>query len=192
MICKMAHSELFDAVYRAAGRAEVRRAVTQIYDDLQRAIDVRRPVCNTSGRCCRFEEFGHRLYVTTMELASFAYELEMGSAKPQAAGTWDGTGCPYQVAGLCGVHAIRPFGCRIFFCDASSTQWQQDHYERFHATMKTLHETLRVPYFYVEWRSALRILSIVWCQAAGEGGAGTPGSGGAGSPGDGDVGIHRS
>jgi Fe-S-cluster containining protein len=157
MICKMADSELFNAVYRAAGREEVRCAVTQVYEDLQRAIDTRRPLCNTSGRCCRFEEFGHRLYVTTMELAAFVYELEIGSWKTNPGA--DGKGCPFQTNGLCGVHAIRPFGCRIFFCDASSTQWQQDQYEQFHARLKGLHETMKVPYFYVEWRAALRMLS---------------------------------
>jgi len=174
MICKMSESDLFNAVYRAAGRAEVRAAVEEIYADLGRAIEQRKPVCNTSGRCCRFEEFGHRLYVTTMELAAFVYELETGSAKSRQVGTWDGTGCPFQVGGLCGVHAIRPFGCRIFFCDPSSTQWQQDQYEQFHARLKSLHDTLDVPYFYVEWRSALRALSIV-----GDG------------AGDGDAGVHR-
>src|SRR4051794_11160897 len=80
MICKMDSPELFDAVYRAAGRAEVRHAVGQVYEDLARAVSQQKPVCNTSGRCCRFEEFGHRLYVTTMELAAFVYELQLGSA----------------------------------------------------------------------------------------------------------------
>jgi len=156
MICKMVDEELFEAVYRAAGREEVRCAVQQIYDELQQAIDVRKPLCNTSGRCCRFEEFGHRLYVTTIELAKFVYDLQVGSAKPQAAG--DENGCRFQISGLCGVHAIRPFGCRIFFCDATATQWQQDQYEQFHARLKHLHEMLYVPYFYVEWRSALAML----------------------------------
>src|SRR3954468_5559476 len=146
-------SDLQQIVYRAAGREEVRRAVEGVYADLQTAIDQRKPLCSASGRCCRFEEFGHRLYVTTIELAAFIYELEIGNTKPKA--DWDGTGCPFQVSGLCGVHSIRPFGCRIYFCDASSTQWQHDQYEGFHARLKTLHETLAVPYFYIEWRTAL-------------------------------------
>jgi Fe-S-cluster containining protein len=71
---------------------------------------------------------------------------------------WDGTGCPFQANKLCGVHPFRPFGCRMFFCDPTSTQWQNDHYERFHANLKRLHETLGVPYAYVEWRQALQAL----------------------------------
>ena len=95
--------------------------------------------------------------VTTIELAAFVYELE---TRPRGPSSWDGTGCPFQVSGLCGVHAIRPFGCRIFFCDATSTQWQHEQYERFHAELKKLHQSLDVPYFYVEWRQALEALAL--------------------------------
>jgi len=153
--------ELRSAVYRAAGREEVRAAIQRVYSDLQTQIDARRPLCSASGRCCRFEEFGHRLYVTTLELATFMYELETRAwpdSLEESRRSWDGNGCPFQVAGLCGVHAIRPFGCRIFFCDASSTQWQQEQYEQFHSRLKLLHQSLDVPYFYVEWRQALGAL----------------------------------
>ncbi len=132
-----------------------------VYRAAQDEIDIRRPLCSASGRCCRFEEFGHRLFVTTMELANFLHEVtnlaqEMG---PRSA-AWDGTGCPFQVNRLCGVHAIRPFGCRMFLCDATSTQWQQQAYERFHTELKRLHEHHNVPYRYVEWRQALRELGL--------------------------------
>jgi Fe-S-cluster containining protein len=113
-----------------------------------------------SGRCCRFEEYGHRLFVTTAELAAFTRGLgERGPAAPNS-GRWDGTGCPFQSNKMCGVHAIRPFGCRMFFCDATSTEWQNETYEVFHARLKRLHEDLGVPYFYVEWRQALRALGL--------------------------------
>ena len=145
---------LRDAVGAAAGRADVRVAVECLYQHLQDAIDLRRPVCATSGRCCRFEEFGHRLYVTTMELAAFV-------ASADRPGTpCDGTGCPFQAERLCTVHAHRPFGCRVFFCDASSTDWQQEQYERFHERLKRMHEEFGVPYRYVEWRDALRALGV--------------------------------
>jgi Fe-S-cluster containining protein len=155
-----ATQQLFDAVYAAAGRQEVRQSVLKVYSDLQQAINLRRPICNTSGRCCRFEEFSHRLYVTTIELAAFVYELETGSRQAPR-GPWDGTGCPFQSGGLCGVHAIRPFGCRIFFCDATSTSWQREQYEQFHNDLKKLHTSLGVPYYYVEWRFALASLGLL-------------------------------
>ena len=146
---------LRNAVATAAGRLDVGPAVDVVYRAVQGEIDARRPACAVSGRCCRFEEYGHRLYVTTLELAAFVAALGERSD-----GAWDGTGCPYQRSKLCTVHAIRPFGCRMFFCDATSTQWQNDAYERFHARLKALHAELNVPYFYVEWRAALRALGL--------------------------------
>src|SRR5688572_232070 len=62
---------LRQAVEEAARSADVRGAVEAIYAELEVDIDRRRPRCDASGRCCRFEEFGHRLYVTTVELATF-------------------------------------------------------------------------------------------------------------------------
>lgn len=169
--------QLRQAVTDAAARPEVRQALEAVYAQLQEAIATRRPRCDASGRCCRFEAYGHRLYVTTIELAAFQHNLarlqsgggETGSDRPgrlavlpadggQAAR--DGGGCPYQVDRLCSVHAIRPFGCRVFFCDPTATEWQNDQYEHFHGRLKALHESLAVPYFYVEWRAALRALGL--------------------------------
>lgn len=153
-------------IFEAAGRADVRKAVDGVYAELQTQIDLRRPICVVSGRCCRFEEFGHRLYITTLEMARFTMDL-----KTPAPVVWDGKGCPFQVAKLCGVHAIRPFGCRIFFCDATSTDWQHELYERLHARLRTLHEELGVPYHYVEWRYALTQCGLAreadWAKSSG-------------------------
>jgi hypothetical protein len=152
---------LRDAVRAAADRARVRQVVEEVYRDLAAEVEKRRPVCVISGRCCRFEEYGHRLFVTTIELAAFVHGFggfPKSKALAQSIEKWDGSGCPFQVAKLCGIHALRPFGCRVFFCDATSTVWQQEVYEAFHSRLKRLHEELDVPYFYVEWRQALQAL----------------------------------
>jgi Fe-S-cluster containining protein len=147
-------AKCFAAAVAAATRPDVNSAVENVYRALQDAIDLRRPICTSSGRCCRFEEFGHRLFVTTLEMAAFVSQAN----RPLNPGAWDKTGCPFQLNRLCDVHEIRPFGCRIFFCDETSTQWQAEQYERFHREIKRLHEELGVPYFYVEWRQALAAL----------------------------------
>jgi Fe-S-cluster containining protein len=141
------------AVTEASARADVRAAVQNIYLALQDAIDLRKPLCATSGRCCRFDEYGHRLFVTTMEMAAFIADL--GTPPIDNPG-----GCPFQMNGLCGVRDIRPFGCRVFFCDQTSTGWQEEQFARFHAELKRLHNRFIVPYFYLEWREALRLLNV--------------------------------
>ena len=151
-------NELQQAVRHAAARSEVAAAVEEVYRSVQSAVDLRRPVCVISGRCCRFEEYGHRLFVTTLELAAFVRRAITAPGAARLAtlfDSWSGAGCPFQVAKLCGVHAIRPFGCRMFFCDASAGQWQQEQYELFHRDITRLHAELDVPYFYVEWRQGL-------------------------------------
>jgi len=134
----------------AALLGEAIAAVRDLYGRIGAEIEERRPVCVISGRCCRFEEWGHRLYVTTLELAAFWATGPTGSPPG-----WSGAGCPFQVGKLCGVHDRRPMGCRLFFCDSTAAQWQRDSYERFHGELKQLHAKFGVPYHYVEWRTAL-------------------------------------
>jgi Fe-S-cluster containining protein len=145
---------LRENVLEAAKRPEVAESVERLYAELQLDIDARKPLCIVSGRCCKFDEYGHRLYVTTLELATFMRRREGASILEST----DPGSCPFQANKLCGVHGIRPFGCRMFFCDATATDWQQAAYERYHAKLKQLHEDLAVPYAYVEWRAALEQL----------------------------------
>ena len=137
---------------QAATAAKLRAAVDDLYAQVQRETEVRRPRCEVSGRCCRFEEYGHRLYVTALELAVFAAGLAQRGIK----GRDNPGGCPFQAGRLCTVHPLRPLGCRMFFCDSTSRQWQEEHYEQFHGKLKRLHEELGVPYAYMDWIAGLR------------------------------------
>jgi Fe-S-cluster containining protein len=143
------------AVDQARDVPAVVERISAVYGMFQTELEKRKPRCDQSGRCCRFEDYGHRLFVTTLELAAFTAQT------PPHTNPWDGTGCAYQVDGLCSVHATRPFGCRVYFCDPTSTDWQQNMYERFHAQIKQLHDELAVDYLYVEWREALKALGWV-------------------------------
>lgn len=177
---------LRQAVSRARSNPRARALLDQVYQQLQKAIDQRQPACSASGRCCRFEEYGHRLYVTPLELGVFLDQISEPLSpevtpdhrpiqpldpRPAAAqsggvtvrlavltGRADAGGCRFQEGGLCGVHPVRPFGCRIFFCDPTAEQWQQDQYEQFHRQIKSAHAQLGIPYLYVEWRMALASL----------------------------------
>jgi hypothetical protein len=114
-----------DAV-AAAGEAGADE-IAEVYADFERDRAVVQPRCDASGACCRFEAYGHRLFITTIEMAAF-----VRSTRVAADPAWDGTGCPYQKKGRCDAHTSRPFGCRVYFCDAATTSWQQGKYERMH------------------------------------------------------------
>lgn len=151
-------AEWVQDVLDAAERRDMRERVEGIYAEFQREVDQRRPRCDASGRCCRFQEYGHRLYVTTIELAAFVHAVRLRASQP--VGGQRGGVCPFQIESLCSVHTIRPFGCRVFFCDPTAGEWQNEQYERFHAALRRLHEELDVPYRYLEWLSALKELGL--------------------------------
>lgn len=135
------------------------------------AIAARGPACWASGRCCRFEQFGHRLYVTGLEAALTVVRLELGGglawagangpldvAQVDAAAT--AGGCPFQSANLCGVHTIKPVACRVFFCDRTAQTWQSELLERAHGMIRELHDRHAIGYAYAEWRWLLRTLLL--------------------------------
>ncbi len=63
--------------------------------------------------------------------------------------------CPYLLGNLCGVHGVKPLGCRVYFCDASAQEWQHELTERALRDIRALHEQFSVPYVYDEWRRQL-------------------------------------
>ena len=139
-------------------RPEVRAAVEAIYAEVESELAAIQPRCEMSGRCCRFEEFGHRLFVTTAELATFATAASECEPALTLLGREDGGGCRFQEMRLCQAHAIRPMGCRLFFCDAAHEDRLQQLFERTHDRLKTVHDELGVEYLYVEWRQGLEAI----------------------------------
>lgn len=132
-------------------------AMQRLYDEASAQITAMQPTCWTRGLCCRFGEAGHRLYVTTLELLYFAaMQSAAGGELPQPAA--DAAACPYQVDGLCTAREHRPFGCRVYFCQASSAWWQPGMTEAWLQRLKALHAELDVPYAYVEWLAGLRAI----------------------------------
>ncbi|MEM9414217.1 MAG: hypothetical protein AAGA29_01910 [Planctomycetota bacterium] len=72
------NAELWTTWRDAVRIAAVDDAIRAIYDEVGQAIrDAPRdfpegpPTCNASGRCCKFDTYGHRLYVTGLEIAWF-------------------------------------------------------------------------------------------------------------------------
>lgn len=130
-----------------------------IYTFTAAAIESRGPACWASGRCCNFAQTGHLLYVTGLEAAYTVGHLPADraqnlSAEALAAAIAQG-GCSFQAANLCSVHTIKPLGCRVYFCDRSAQQWQQDLTESMLTRLRSLHDRHAIPYRYGEWRQML-------------------------------------
>jgi Fe-S-cluster containining protein len=170
--------ELVKGWLAAVTRAEVRSALESVYAAAAEAIAARGPACWASGRCCNFEKTGHLLYVTGLEAA---YALHMlGDALAEHASQRSATrddqavrtlhvlprasessaepgACPFQSRNLCTIHAIKPLGCRVYFCDRSAQQWQNELSERLLAEIRGLHDGYGLEYRYGEWRGMLRL-----------------------------------
>jgi hypothetical protein len=145
------HAEIpVERVRALAADPDFLTAMRAFYDRLEAEIAKHRPVCRNRGDCCRFGEFGHRLYVTPLELAFFVGSLEQTRDVPGGA-----TACPYQVDGLCGARVSRPLGCRVFFCESAGKGWQEQLTESALGELRRMHQQFDVPYAYVEWLGAL-------------------------------------
>lgn len=90
---------------------EVRREVLAVVAAADAAVRAANPRCDASGRCCRFTEYGHTLF-----LSHFEAELLLEAAPPYEPPV-SRDGCPFQVNSLCTARDARPLGCRIYFCD---------------------------------------------------------------------------
>jgi len=82
--------------------------------------------------------------------------------------------CPFQEGNLCGVHSVRPLGCRVYFCDRSAQAWQHELSERMQERIRRLHDEAAIPYRYAEWRW---LLELVRCADATSYSAAARGSG---------------
>jgi len=91
------------------------------------------PVCEVSGRCCRFREYGHTLFLSRPEA-----ELLLHDGLPPDSVVND-EGCPFQIRGLCTARERRPLGCRVYFCDPRYEGTGEQISERAISRLKALH-----------------------------------------------------
>jgi hypothetical protein len=104
-----------------------------VYEKVDREVAQLGPVCQLSGRCCRFAEFGHTLFVSTLEIR---YLID---GAPEPSRPLDrGETCPWQDRrGRCTARDARPLGCRVFYCDPT---YQESSHEISEQTIKALKE----------------------------------------------------
>ena len=95
-----------------------------------------RPKCRACGNCCRFQEFGHALYVTPIEVAWL-----LRCARPLRGFDDSADRCPWQDdKGLCVAREGRTFGCRAFFCELEPPLDVDLEREKLLGSVRTLNE----------------------------------------------------
>jgi hypothetical protein len=139
-------SSLIHAAKSAVSSSAAMQAMRDFYADLDEAIRQHDPTCWNRGQCCQFGEFGHRLYVTTLETAYYLTSDTRSNVEADA--------CPHSM-GHCQVRAYRPLGCRVFFCDPASQDWQSLLTEQRLAQLRQMHDDLNIPYYYCDWMRVL-------------------------------------
>lgn len=113
---------------------EMRSGLLALYEEVGAKVAAASPVCELSGRCCRFKEYGHTLFISRPEA-----ELLLEQGLPANAEISD-AGCPFQISGLCTAREKRPLGCRIYYCDPKYAGIGEEISEQSIRSLKGLHE----------------------------------------------------
>ena len=139
---------VIDACRSDTGALSDLQAVYDAADAAAAEADLR---CMGGGGCCHFRLFGHRLYVTGLELAQLVSTAPTGPILPDR--------CPYQIGPRCTAYDRRPLGCRTFFCKAIDDGPAGRHHESLHGRVKKIHGTRCIQYYYTDLCDALARLS---------------------------------
>ena len=121
---------------------ELRRKVLELYREVDRDVAAAGPVCVASGRCCRFKEYGHVLFLSNLEA-----EVLLAGAPPYERPVTPEF-CPFQKGNLCTAREPRPLGCRVYFCDPQYQETAGQLTEAYLRRLKELAEELGVAWRY--------------------------------------------
>ncbi|MGE3820517.1 MAG: hypothetical protein AB7I30_13980 [Isosphaeraceae bacterium] len=127
-----------------ATRDALRARLQTIYRTLDARVSALNPRCDLSGRCCRFQEFEHTLFLSEAEAL-----ILLVDAPPPVRPLDDGQTCPWQNdRGHCVARDARPLGCRVFFCDPAHQPHAADLTEEFLRELRQLTDDLGIPWNY--------------------------------------------
>ena len=108
--------------------------------------------CEACGKCCDFDTFGHRLFITTPEIIYLKEKLAPLSLKKMTGGI-----CPYNEKGKCTIYESRFTGCRIFNCRGDA-DFQSELTEAVLTKVKSLCDEFNIPYIYTDLKTALNTM----------------------------------
>lgn len=127
---------------------DLRRDLVSLYEQLRLDLSRAGATCNASGRCCRFHQYDHQLWLTNVELTHL---LDTAGPPPAAAAGV----CPYLKEGLCTAREGRSLGCRIFHCQMDKDTMEQLH-EAYLARLRALCKQHGIDVEYGELLAALK------------------------------------
>lgn len=130
----------------------LRQELQIVYAELAIEIAEAGPVCDLSGRCCRFAEYDHTLFLSQAEA-----DLLLADAPAPVRALDDGLTCPWQDAqNRCTAREARPLGCRVYFCDPTYQERSHELSEVFLARLKRISERHDLPWNYAPLHTHLR------------------------------------
>jgi Fe-S-cluster containining protein len=153
---------------------KIAKRVEEIYNWLDEQIAANQDKagkCEACGKCCDFETFGHRLFVTSPELIYFAEKIarsdviasglsSVAIAKGEAKQSGLTGKCRYQVDNKCTVYKYRFASCRIFCCKGDS-RFQNELTEAVIKKFKALCDELKIPYRYTDAGTLSRLEDLL-------------------------------
>jgi hypothetical protein len=128
---------------------ELRRRVLELYREVDAEVQAAGPVCVASGRCCRFKEYGHVLFLSNLEA-----DVLLAGAPPYEQPV-PADFCPFQKGNLCTARAPRPLGCRVYYCDPNYQETGNRITEKYLHRLKELAEEQGVAWRYAPLHSFL-------------------------------------
>lgn len=141
-----------DEAHAGLDPGRFRNALREVYEALDAEIKRLAPACAVSGRCCRFREYDHTLFVSAPEVA-----LLLADAPAPSRPLDDGATCPWQDdRGRCTAREARPLGCRVYFCDLAYQEHLPDVGEAAIAHLKRVIADLGLPWDYAPLHRHLR------------------------------------
>jgi hypothetical protein len=133
-------------------KSELLNKVSEIYNWLDSQINEHNDlagVCDVCGKCCDFEAFDHRLFVTPPELIYLASKLGGENLK-----SMPDSRCPYHLICRCTVYKYRFACCRIFSCKGDK-DFQSRLSESALKKFKSICTEFKIPYHYTDLAKAL-------------------------------------
>src|SRR5690242_19032928 len=129
----------------------LRRQVLELYQEVDAAVAAAGPVCVASGKCCRFKEYGHTLFLSQIEA-----DVLLAAAPEYDPAAVTSDFCPFQKGNLCTAREPRPLGCRVYYCDPNYQGVGEAISEKYLTRLKQLADEHGTGWFYAPLHVFLR------------------------------------